>query len=549
MLLKCNAFLLAAVLFLPMMDSAAKAEDKSELNKTPDEFFIAKIPDLPLTGKFRGSWYFLRPPYVWVQGKLVNLKEIQWPQWDENQVPASLIPANKDKSTLIILGENNAVIDKFELKKAFQPEKYTPPQDLKPVSYQIQTEIAEGRVVMKSPIYPWKQNKSVFKCRIPVDRDKPIQKNAAVRDCVKTLANLPLNSKQQWQVNIQWPRLKDPESNLWIGEQNRMQKFLYKNYKHIFESRREGFVFQADASVTEKEKIKTIEFPIDQLTKSEKIEASPTREEIQKTELSLAFENGPEFSIHSLAIDENEIRDIRSPSGIEPQIHLQFVNAEDKKWGFQTTEFLEYRTGFLSFARPMMLGFYGTYNSISSSRGEKDSFFNLPGIDFSWNPKVFQINPYLFFESGLIHEGSTLSISEWQVGAHKTFEAWPYLKPGLAYNQYSLSGKNPGSSRLGKATSVVVSVLSEEVRGDVFLRGRVQGMFSSSQGYAGEGEAGKLFKMKDSDLKVYVSGIFGFNRYAAIATNRLAVAETFTEDRWKIGVKIGIIGPDYFEGR
>jgi hypothetical protein len=62
-------------------------------------------------------------------------------------------------------------------------------------------------------------------------------------------------------------------------------------------------------------------------------------------------------------------------------------------------------------------------------------------------------------------------------------------------------------------------------------------------------EAGKMFKMQKSDLKVFTSGILGFSRYAAIATNRLEVAESFTEDRWKVGLEIGLIGPDYFDGR
>jgi hypothetical protein len=527
----------------------AEAQEVSQAGKVPDEFFIANIPQLPSSGKFRGSWFFIRPPFAWVQGELVNLREIEWPQWDANQVPAALIPPTKTKAWLLIFDSDGQKIDQLELKKAFQSEKYTPPENKKPATYKIQVEFASGRGRMISKGYPWRQGRSVFSCKIPVDREKPIQKNAAVRNCVKTLAALPLNATQQWRVNIQWPNLKDPESRLWIGEQDRMQKFLFRNYKHQFESNRQGLVFQVDAGVTDVEKIQKISFPIDELQKSEKIISTATRDEIEKNIYDLSLADGSQLTIRSLAVDENELRSIDSPQALSPTVHLQFVESPNSEWAFQTTEFLEYRTGFLSFARPLMVGAYGTYNSMTSSRGEKDSFFNIPGVEVNWNPNLFGVRPYLFFESGFIHEGSTLSIGELQMGFHKTFEKWPYIKPGLGFQQYTLSGKNPGSSRLGKVNAIVVSALTEEVRGDVFLRGRAQGMFASSQGYAVQLEAGKMFKVQKSDLKVFTSGILGFSRYAAIATNRLEVAESFTEDRWKVGLEIGLIGPDYFDGR
>ena len=75
------------------------------------------------------------------------------------------------------------------------------------------------------------------------------------------------------------------------------------------------------------------------------------------------------------------------------------------------------------------------------------------------------------------------------------------------------------------------------------MRAQARLNFATAIGFDTQVEFGRLLR-NSTDIPYTYSVIVGFSRYAAVTETRLRVSETFTEDRFKIGLSIGFDGPD-----
>ncbi len=143
-----------------------------------DEYHLLKTPDLSPTGTAFVSWFFLRKGSVWQNGVLTNLQTLPWPAWDKDQIPARLVPAPKQKTTLIVLDNEQKELDRIELKESFSPLDFKSEQGKEPSHYRVILELNDGRIEVTGPTYPWISPKKIARCEVELgDSESNLGKN------------------------------------------------------------------------------------------------------------------------------------------------------------------------------------------------------------------------------------------------------------------------------------------------------------------------------------------------------------------------------------
>lgn len=513
--------------------------------KVPPEYILAQVPGLPILGPARVSWVFLRPPFLWAQDEAINLNDLRWPQWDVSQVPLALVPAPGRQSYIQIEDEQGTLIEELPLKAPFLADTYKPKSTQIPHQYRIRLVELSGRVSVTSRSFPWNQRKSVFQCQAILNDGQSLPKASEIQSCVESLKAVATAADRQWYVQIKWPRAKSREAKAATNQVERDLRSLLRKKNHVYESETSpNNEFQVTAGITGVEKLSKITFAADAFAKAENVQTSPTREQIQIPLLKANGSDTSQIEITAIAADELSTREKFSPSLIQPPLHVQFVAGDSPK--LTQTEFKETRTGFLGLLRTIDVQTFLTLNILTSNRGERAQFLNIPGFDFSTADEIWGFSPWVRFETGAIHLGSGLSFSEISAGFNRGFEFMPpslRVRGGLSL--FQLSGTNPGSSRLGKMSAVQLGLETAHRISDRFIRGRVTGLYQDAFGFEAILEAGQLlWPAQNSGL--YASGQFGYQRLATKIENRIRITETFTEDRIFLGLSVGYIGPDRY---
>jgi hypothetical protein len=221
------------------------------------------------------------------------------------------------------------------------------------------------------------------------------------------------------------------------------------------------------------------------------------------------------------------------------------VRGDEKLPRIQYTEFLENRTGVPGFLRRWKGRAFFTQNTLTSSRGEESKFLSGPGLELAYSSDFWALEPFLFFDSGLFHPDSKLSVSERQFGIARNLKwmpKWSYLFGSV--HQYQLSGQNPGSSRLGAVDSLALGLGGIQRIGKHYLQGRAAFLYSTEPGFDARLEYGQVWNRR-SDFHLTWGFFLGSSRYSGvvtIASNR--TTQSLFEDRFIAGISIGFLGPE-----
>lgn len=539
---KMSAYLILA--FLSLNLGTAQARDE----RVPDEFYIAKSPDLGPIGPARLHWFFLRPPLLWVQGEMADLSKVRWPLWDQEQMPLSLVPQPGTLAEIILFDAKGEKIDEFMFNRAFVPDDYVAKTGKLPSSYRIRLLSKNRRWSLLSEPYSWIQQKEVFRCEVEFRPNQKIENSSRVQECIDTLKTLPAQAKQQWWVRLDWPAQKESSSKAAISTWDREFRSTFRKAKHSYESqKRPNRTFLVKAGVTNLEKAQAIGFDISSLKSTQAIQAPPDREVKASESYFWKSEKGQEFKVYAFAADEIVEREIRAPDAFNPGIQVQFVSAADGSPSLKSTEFKENHTGFVSYFRRWQGSAFISLNDLTSQRGEKLNQISAPGFDLSVNSGYWGLYPYLSAEPGLLHLGSSLGISEYRLGATRDFDFLPEnFSLSAGGHLYQLSGTNTGSSRLGKYEAISLGGQFFERKGDDFILARASIMYGQGLGFDSRWSWGRVISRK-TDMHVTGQIFLGYSRYSGQLTTRTLTNETFTEDRLQIGFSLGFIGPESYQ--
>lgn len=531
-------------LVFSLFSLAAWAEEKPAI---PSENLIAEIPDLGPIGDFRASWAIVRPPMIWVQDQVFDLQKFSLPTWDTTQVPIVITPPNSGHAWLITEDSSGKVLATIDLKKPFVPESLNTPNSTVeiPARFRFRVEDPKGRLAVETKTYPWISRKQVFQCDFEIDEKTSIESDRRVRSCLNTIKAMSKETGRQWYAKLTWPESRKAEAKGFISTWDRELRSGFRKAKHSYESdRKPKRRFAATVGVTRVEEIQKIEFDLSQLMRAEVVMRSPSREEIKAKLHEQALADGSRIEIFSFAADAVEVRSKSSPQGFTVPVDLQFVATASNEPSFRSTEFREVRTGIPSLFRPWRGNLYFSGNQLTSGRGETALFGNGPGIEVDYKSTIWDLKPYLNFETGLFHPGSTLFINDIRAGVVRGFSGLPaWASVGGGYHQFQLAGQNPGSTRLGKVDALDVGVVGLQRTESHFIRGEVMLIAATSTGFHSKIELGQIHRNK-WDIPFTSSVFIGYTRFAADAVNRVQITETFTEDRLNFGVSFGFLGPD-----
>ncbi len=524
-------------------------EESLELVKeppeTPDEFLVAQVPKLGPVYGARASWSIWRPPFLWTNDQLVDFSRIKWPQWDKEQVPIAIVPpAGSLKSVIILEDVNGKVLEEVPLNNPFVPDRYDPIRP-RPSRYRFSITLSNGRAILRTPAYPWLVRKNILECDYEIEQGKDAMADGRVKTCLSTLDSIALNADRQWFASMTWPETGNAIRRNAMSTRDRELRASFRKAGHVFETQRKGRRFVVRAGVTNAEQIPVIEFDYNTIPKFETIKLSATREEKTQEmyEVKTSAQGG--LKIMSFAADQVEQVALRSPQGPNPRLHIQFVGTDDIHPSILTTEYLQNRTGIPGLLRKWRGRGFLNQNQLTSSRGEQEQLLGGPGLDLSYASDLWSLEPYAIFDSGLYHPNSKISITELQFGVRRSFEFMPEWSAFyLGIHQYQLSGRNPGSSRLGASDSIALGVAGLERIGRHYLQGRAAALFSTASGFDAQIEYGQVWDRK-SDFHLTWGVFMGVSRYSSqvvIPSNRLS--ETLSEDRVSFGLSIGFLGPE-----
>ncbi len=532
----------ASALFVSAVSGADVSIDQS---KQLDENIIARVPGLgPIYGA-RATWAIWRAPFLWTNGELVDVSRVAWPQWDKNQVPISIVPAvSAFRAKLLLETSDGLLLEEIILDKPFLPDRYDPAKK-KPDQYRIQVSLLNDRLVLKTRAYPWIQRKNVLECDYEIQQGRDVMADSKVKTCLSSLESVAKNADRQWFATVTWPEAGDAIRRNAMSATDRELKSSFRKSGHVFESQRKGRRFIARAGITYAETVPSIDFDFFSISKFSSIKNAVSREEQKNVMLDVVTAAGGKLIVHSFATDLVEQVAIKSPSGPSPGLHLQFIASKDDAPSIENTEFLESRTGIPGLLRRWRGRGFFNYNQLTSNRGEQNSALGGPGLELSYAMDFWKLEPYLFFDSGLLRPSSTVSISEIQFGARKSFSFLPsWSSVYLGIHQYQLSGDNPGSSRLGASDSISLGLAGIQRIGDHVVQGRAGLLVSTAVGFDAMLEYGKVWH-KTSDFHLTWGVFGGVSRYSSIVTvptNR--TSQQFSEDRLSVGISIGFLGPE-----
>ncbi len=200
-----------------------------------------------------------------------------------------------------------------------------------------------------------------------------------------------------------------------------LRSLARKNKVVYISQKTKGKIFRAEVGVTQSEKLAQLEFPYQKYADAQGSIESPDSKVVAKDLALFNAEDGSSLRLKAKYNDGQADRSIVSPVFGGHRIHLQIVGhdrseASDSQVRLVETRELEKRTGIRGFLRPWQILAFGNVNSLTSNRGENNSFLGLPGIDLKYNLGRWDLQPYLSLEKHLVHLGSTLSISELRAG-------------------------------------------------------------------------------------------------------------------------------------
>ncbi|NJL24865.1 MAG: hypothetical protein HC902_06635 [Calothrix sp. SM1_5_4] len=225
------------------------------------------------------------------------------------------------------------------------------------------------------------------------------------------------------------------------------------------------------------------------------------------------------------------------------QITAADANAPQDEIRIVQTRELERRTGVTGALRDWQILGSAGYSFLTSNRGETVGFLGLPRFDLNYNPHLWEMIPFFGFEKTLLGLGSNLEITEMRFGVNRRLPSFESVYGSLGYLGYSLSGTNPGSTRLGSLSAVSFGIGADQRFEDWLLRERFDFLVADSQSFALRLDAGKIRRWL-GDEKLYIGVFANYSYYRADILNKINILESFTETRLQIGVTAGWIGAD-----
>ncbi len=544
----CFVFLLiisAARVAQGQLAADSSSPSPSDLIELPDEFLIARVPGLGPVYGARASWAIWRAPYIWTNNELIDLSRTKWPQWDKAQIPVALSPGGGSQRAVMVLeDEVGKVLEEIPLDNPFVPDRYDSARP-RPVRYRIKIDLSNGRVILQSPAYPFLTRKNVVDCDYEIEQGKDAMADGRVKTCLSTLESIALNADRQWFANVTWPETGNAIRRNAISTRDRELRASFRKTGHVYETQRKGRRFVLRAGITNIEQIPVIDFDFNSIPKFEAIQFSASREEKVLTlhEAKTALQGS--LTLRNFASDTVEQRALRSAQGPNPRLHIQFVGTTETQTSIVTTEYLENRTGIPGLLRRWRGRGFLSQNQLVSSRGEQEELLGGPGVDLTYAMEFGSLEPYAIFDSGLYHPNSRISITELQLGVRRNFAfmpSWSTVYCGI--HQYQLSGRNPGSSRLGTSDSVAIGVAGLQRIGRHYLQGRGAGLISTANGFDVQIEYGQVWSQR-SDFHLTWGIFLGVSRYSSrvVIPSNLR-AENLSEDRVSFGLSIGFLGPE-----
>jgi hypothetical protein len=540
--------------------------------KRPD-YLVFEVPGLPVYGSHYHSWYVLRGSLLWTPTGTLDLKKITWPKWELTQVPPALSYSGSNDPEIVVYDKENQEIERIHLKKAWAPQLYqVPPGKPQPHHFRVEMATQPERVRLISKNYNWPNMKEVFKCDIEVidvDADKakfesksdslvgegpadtaqrtpPIEENPKVKLCIESLQGIVKNAgpEKQWYIDINWPKPQTRRSQMYISEIERSFKSGLSKHKHVLITHRgTGRFFAATAGLTLIEKL---EMPF---LETASLPNKDWHGEIANSEQGIMpvgdfqTRDGGKLIVFGFASDTIKKRSVDSPQEFSPPINIQFVKAPEPTPQMRQTDFREERTGLAGFTRPWFLSVSGDYHTLKSGRGEEGTSLNFPTFEGSWRSPYYNLDPFATLQTGLIHYDAPLALQEGQIGARWRWR--PHLQPTAGYFTYSLRGRNPGSTRLGSVDGPSLGLYSIVRIEDFIVRGWIQGIYTEPFSYDTYLELSKIVDRGSTDRGLFLGLFIGYTAYRAEIRNLLNQYETFSENRFRIGVTIGFAGPEY----
>lgn len=544
---------IAAVLLSFALSTSAFGEEI--LDQPVREYYVFEVPGLAKVGPAFVSWFFIRGGTFWGFGETVKLGELDWPTWDVSQIPMSLTPVPKQKAFIEIYDAQKEPIQEIELKESFAPEAYFDAAKIKPAFYRIRASHARGHIQVTSPFYEWYRKKKIASCEVPAPKENfNARQSRQLKSCLATLEAYMGEDNQdtrQFYANIDWPQVSGRENVQAIRDFERELRSKARKRKMVFVANKtKGDRVLAEVGLTQSETLPKIGFDAKKIADLELASQSPDTKTVSRQMHAQSFPDGSGFMVTAYYSDANPERQMESPKIGQYQISLQLIEAADAgpeaPVKISQTRVLERRTGFLGYLRPLQALAFGGYNFLSSSPGgENNGFFGFPGLDLRYNWTKIGIQPYLVFEKDLLHLGSDLQITEVKFGAARRFH---WLEGGyysLGYQEYSLSGRNPGLTRLGGISALSLGVGASQRFESWLVREKAELLIGNAQSFDARLEAGKFFG-RSSDSRYFVGPYLGFANYQGYVVDKLKTRRLYTEERLSIGVTIGWIGPDSF---
>jgi hypothetical protein len=532
---------LAALLFLAAL--APKASFAQQ--RVADEYLIANVPGLgPIYGA-RATWAIWRQPYIWTNGELLDISRIGWPQWEKTQIPLAIVPGDgAAKATLLLEAADGRTLEEIVLDAPFAPDRYDSSK-VRPDRYRIRFNLFNERLVITTGAYPWIERKVVLECDYEIEQGKDTLADGRVKTCLSTLDSIAKNADRQWFATLTWPETGNAIRRNALSATDREFRSSFRKSGHVYESQRKGRRFLLRSGVTFVEDLPNIDFDYKTISKFSVITTAASAEEQKKVLKSSSTAAGGVLRLNSLSVDQVEQVALKSPFGPVPGLHIQFVDAPGEALSIKTTDFLENRTGVPGLLRKWRGRTFLNFNQLTSSRGEQSHAFGGPGVDLTYSLVDWQLEPYIFFDSGIFLPSDELSINELQFGLRRGFAFMPeWLNLYAGVLQYQLSGRNPGSSRLGASDSIAAGISAIQRIGDHVVQGRAGLLASPAFGFDLQFEYGNVWR-KRSDFHLTWGVFLGVSRYASevtIPTNR--TTQELSEDRYSIGISFGFIGPE-----
>lgn len=363
------------------------------------------------------------------------------------------------------------------------------------------------------------------------------------REAVQGLAG----EKRQWFVHLKSPALEGESRRAFRRIESKMAKDL-KKAGHFFRSERApGGEVTMTLGQTRVEDLSRpglrMELPpaLDLFGPAPKAAPEPLR--------TLEGADGELLEVLALPTDVLRDRSLQSPPALKPGVFLQFVPARSpEETAVVRTDFPDHRTGVLGALRSWQVELSGAFNSLVSARGEGSTWFGLPLFELR---RLSSTDPWelrLRLGRDVLHLGSSLAVTELDAQVARRFESLNSLVPTVGFRSFALSGKNPGSSRIGGLSSLSFGAEISGGEGAWFWRGGAAGLFAlgglrPSLGVDAKFQLNRLWDTGQAE-GWYAGSFLSLSRYRVPLLNGERIEEVFGETQLRLGIAFGWAGVD-----